>query len=68
MRLEKHLERSEWRILQHFSVSFYESAFQKGLARGVIVQPHPDIDFFFWNGVYDQNLGVTEPTNDDFNL
>jgi CRISPR-associated helicase Cas3/CRISPR-associated endonuclease Cas3-HD len=68
MRLEKHLERSEWRILQHFSVSFYESAFQKGLARGVIVQPHPDIDFYFWNGVYDQNLGVTEPTNDDFNL
>jgi len=68
MRLEKHLERSEWRTLQYFSVSFYESAFQKSLARGVIVQPHPDIDFYFWNGVYDQNLGVTEPSNDDFNL
>jgi CRISPR-associated endonuclease/helicase Cas3 len=68
MRLEKHLERSEWRTLQHFSISFYESAFQKCLARGVIVQPHPDIDFYFWNGVYDQNLGVTEPSNDDFNL
>lgn len=68
LRIAKHLDRSEWRTLQRFSVSFYEAAFLASLARGVIVQPHTDLDFYFWNGVYDDNLGVTEPSNDDFHL
>lgn len=64
----KYLDRAEWRTLQRFSISFYEAAFQASLARGIIVQPHSDLDFFFWNGVYDDNLGVTEPSNSDFIL
>jgi len=68
LRAAKCLDRSEWRTLQRFSVSFYELAFQAALARGTIVRPHADLDFHFWNGVYDSDLGVTEPSNDDFNI
>lgn len=68
MRREKHLSRDDWRLVQRFSVNFYLSEFIPALARGVIVQPLPDIEFYFWNGHYDEHLGVTEPALHQFSI
>ncbi|MFA5264354.1 MAG: CRISPR-associated helicase Cas3' [Opitutaceae bacterium] len=68
MRLEKHLSRDDWRLAQRFSVNFYLSEFSAALAQGIIVQPLPDTEFYFWNGYYDEHLGVTEPTLHQFSL
>ncbi|MFZ5493772.1 MAG: CRISPR-associated helicase Cas3' [Verrucomicrobiota bacterium] len=67
-RREKHLSRENWRLAHRFSVSFYQSEFLGGLGRGEIVQPIPDIEFYFWNGHYDADLGVTSPELKDFSL
>ena len=68
MRREKHLSREDWRLAHRFCVNFYQSEFIAALARGEIVQPMPDIEFYFWNGQYDEHLGVTAPVLNDFNL
>ncbi len=68
MRREKHLSREDWRLVQRFSVNFYLSEFTAALARGVIVQPLPNIEFYFWNGHYDEHLGVSEPALHQFSL
>ena len=68
MRREKHLSRDDWRLVQRFSVNFYLSEFSLALARGSIVQPLPDTEFYFWNGHYDEHLGVSEPALDQFSL
>lgn len=68
MRREKHLCRDDWRLAHRFSVNFYQSEFIAALARGEIVQPMPEIGFYFWNGQYDESLGVIAPTLNDFNL
>lgn len=67
-RREKHLSREDWRRAHRYSVNFYPSEFLAALGRGEIVQPLPDVHFHFWNGPYDDNLGVTSPTLNDFNL
>jgi len=67
MRREKHLSRDDWRLAHRFSVNFYQSEFLASLSRGEIVQPISDLDFYFWNGQYDLNLGVAPPTPADFN-
>lgn len=64
MRTQKHLSRDEWRLVQRYSVNLFLSAFTPALARGVIVQPLPDTDFYFWNGHYDEDLGLGEPSLD----
>lgn len=66
MRREKHLSRDDWRLAHRFSVNFYQSEFLKCLNREII-QPVPDVEFYFWNGKYDERLGVTAPTLNDFN-
>jgi len=68
MRHEKHLSRDDWRLVQRFSVNFYLSEFSLALARGIIVQPLPDIEFYFWNGNYDEYLGVSEPALHQFSI
>lgn len=68
IRREKHLSRDDWRLAHRFSVSFYQSEFLASLGRGEIVQPVPDLEFYFWNGHYDEDLGATTPTLDNFNL
>lgn len=68
IRYQKYLSRDEWRLAQRFSVNFYESEFIPSLARGEIMQPVPDFDFYFWNGHYDEDLGVATPSLNDFNL
>ena len=68
IRYQKYLSRDEWRLAQRFAVNFYQSEFNASLARGEIVQPVPDFDFYFWNGHYDHDLGVTAPSLKDFNL
>ena len=68
MRREKHLSRDDWRLVQRFSVNFYHSEFSVALARGIIVQPLPDTEFYFWNGHYDEHLGVSEPALHQFSL
>lgn len=68
MRREKHLSRDDWRLVQRFSVNFYLSEFNSALARGSIVQPLPDTEFYFWNGHYDDFLGVSEPALNQFLL
>jgi len=68
MRREKHLSRDDWRLVQRFSVNFYLSEFTAALARGIIVQPLPDTEFYFWNGHYDEHLGVSEPAFHQFSL
>ena len=68
MRREKHLSRDDWRLVQRFSVNFYLSEFKSALAHGSIVQPLPDTEFYFWNGHYDEHLGVCEPTLNQFSL
>jgi CRISPR-associated endonuclease/helicase Cas3 len=67
-RREKHLSRDDWRLAHRFSVSFYQSEFLRSLGRGEIVQPIPDIEFYFWNGHYNADLGVTSPELKDFSL
>lgn len=67
-RRERHLSREDWRLAHRFSVSFYQSEFLRSLGRGEIVQPIPDIEFYFWNGHYDADLGVTSPELKDFSL
>ncbi len=64
IRTQKHLSRDEWRLVQRYSVNLYLSAFTPALARGVIVQPLTDTDFYFWNGHYDEHLGLGEPSLD----
>jgi CRISPR-associated endonuclease/helicase Cas3 len=66
MRTQKHLSRDEWRLVQRYSVNLYLSTFTPALARGVIVQPLPDTEFYFWNGHYDEHLGVCEPEGSSF--
>jgi CRISPR-associated helicase Cas3/CRISPR-associated endonuclease Cas3-HD len=68
IRTQKHLTRDEWRLVQRYSVNLYLSAFTPALARGVIVQPLPDIDFYYWNGHYDEQLGLGEPSLDQLCL
>jgi CRISPR-associated helicase Cas3/CRISPR-associated endonuclease Cas3-HD len=68
MRREKHLSREDWRLAHRYSVNFYQSEFIAALVRGEIVQPLPDVEFFFWNGKYDEHLGVTAPVLSDFNV
>jgi CRISPR-associated helicase Cas3/CRISPR-associated endonuclease Cas3-HD len=68
MRREKHLSRDDWRLVQRFSVNLYHSEFTTALARGIIVQPLPDTEFYFWNGHYDEHLGVSEPALHQFSL
>jgi CRISPR-associated endonuclease/helicase Cas3 len=67
IRYQKHLSRDDWRLAQRFSVNFYQSEFLKCLGRE-IVQPVSELEFYFWNGQYDEHLGITAPTLDDFNL
>ena len=67
-RCQKHLSRDDWRLAHRFTVNFYHSEFLAALGRGEIVQPVSDVEFYFWNGTYDADLGVTSPTSDDFNL
>jgi len=67
-RYQKHLSRDDWRLAHRFSVNFYQSEFLAALSRGEIVQPVADVEFYFWNGPYDDDLGVTSPTLNDFNL
>jgi CRISPR-associated helicase Cas3/CRISPR-associated endonuclease Cas3-HD len=62
MRREKHLSRDDWRLVQRFSVNLYLSEFFAALGRGMIVQPLPDTEFYYWNGYYDEYLGIAEPT------
>jgi CRISPR-associated endonuclease/helicase Cas3 len=64
---QKHLLRDDWRLAHRFSVNFYQSEFIASLGRGEIVQPVPDLEFYFWNGQYDQHVGVTAPTLNDYN-
>jgi len=66
-RSQKHLTRDDWRLAHRFSVNFYQSEFVACLTRGEIVQPVADAEFYFWNGPYDDGLGVTAPTLHDFN-
>ena len=68
VRREKHLSRKDWRQVHRFSVNFYQTEFNAARARGEVIQPVPEVDFFFWNGQYDENLGVTTPVLNDFNL
>ncbi|CAN5792019.1 CRISPR-associated helicase/endonuclease Cas3 [soil metagenome] len=68
IRYQKYLSRDEWRLAQRFAVNFYQSEFNASVARGEIVQPVPDFDFYFWNGHYDEDLGVVAPSLNDFNL
>lgn len=68
MRSEKHLSRDDWSLVQRFSVNFYLSEFSLALARGSILQPLPDTEFYFWNGHYDEYLGVSEPALNQFSL
>ena len=68
IRYQKHLSRDDWRLAHRFSVNFYQTEFIASLARGEIVQPVPDLEFYFWNGQYDLHIGVTAPTLNDFNL
>lgn len=69
-RYQKHLSRDDWRLAHRFSVNFYQSEFLAALSpsRGEIVQPVPEVEFYYWNGPYDNHLGVTTPTLNDFNL
>ncbi len=67
-RYQKHLSRDDWRRVHRFSVNFYQSEFLASLGRGEIVRPVPDVEFYFWNGPYDEHLGVTSPALNDFNL
>lgn len=66
-RTVKHLSRDDWRLAHRFSVSLYHSAFNASLTRGEIVQPVPEIEFYFWNGHYDEDLGICAPSLNDFN-
>ncbi len=66
-RYQKHLSRDDWRRAQRFAVNFYESEFIASLARGEIIQPVPGVDFYFWNGRYDEHIGVSTPDLNDFN-
>lgn len=68
MRTQKHLTRDEWQLVQRYSVNLYLSAFTPALARGDIVQPLPDTEFYFWNGHYDEHLGLGEPSIDQLCL
>jgi len=68
MREKKHFSRDDWRLVQRYSVHFYLSEFSPALARGTIVQPLPDIEFYFWNGHYDEHLGVSEPSLNLYSL
>ncbi len=68
MRREKHLSRDDWRHVQRFSVNFYHSEFTAALARGSIVQPLPDTEFYFWNGHYDEHFGVSDPALSQYSL
>jgi len=67
IRHQKHLSRDDWRLAHRFSINFYQSEFMASLGRGEIVQPVPDLEFYFWNGLYDQHVGVTAPTLNDYN-
>ena len=67
IRYQKHFSRDDWRLVHRFSVNFYQSEFIASLGRGEIVQPVPDLEFYFWNGQYDQHVGVTAPTLNDYN-
>lgn len=64
---DKHLSRDDWRLAHRFSVNFYQSELMRSLHREII-QPVSDMEFYFWNGNYDDDLGVTAPTLNDFNL
>lgn len=68
IRGEKHLSRDDWRRVHRFSVSFHQTEFIAALARGEIVQPTPVVECYFWNGQYDEHLGVTDPLPNDFSL
>jgi hypothetical protein len=68
MREKKHFSRDDWRLVQRYSVNFYLSEFAPALARGTIVQPLTDTEFYFWNGHYDEHLGVSEPTLSQYSL
>ena len=68
LREKKHLSRDDWRLVQRYSVNFYLSEFAPALARGTIVQPLPDTEFYFWNGHYDEHLGVSEPALNQYSL
>jgi CRISPR-associated endonuclease/helicase Cas3 len=67
IRHQKHLLRDDWQLAHRFSVNFYQSEFIASLGRGEIVQPVPDLEFYFWNGQYNQHVGVTAPTLNDYN-
>lgn len=67
-RREKHLSHDDWRLAHRFSVSFHQPEFLRSLGHGEIVRPIPDIEFYFWNGHYDADLGVTSPELKDFSL
>lgn len=66
IRRQKYLSRDDWRLSRRYSVNFYQSEFIAALARGEIVQPVPDVEFYFWNGFYDDSIGVTSPSLNDF--
>jgi CRISPR-associated endonuclease/helicase Cas3 len=67
IRSQKHLSRDDWRLAHRFSVNFYQSEFIASLSCGEIVRPEPDLDFYFWNGTYDEHVGVTAPSLNDYN-
>ncbi len=63
---KRHLNRKLWRRAHRFSVNFYEGPFQEFLRNGEIVQPVPELDFFYWNGHYSHDFGIGHP--EDFIL
>ena len=67
-RSKKHLSREDWRRSNRFSVNFYQTEFNAAFYRGEIIQPVPDVEFYFWNGQYDEHLGVTAPVLNDLIL
>ena len=67
-RTQKHLSREDWQLAHRYSVSLYHTAFNAALAAGEIIQPVPDAEFYFWNGCYDKDLGISAPTLNDLNL
>lgn len=64
----KSLSSDDWRRIDRFSINFYQTEFAEAFSRGEIIQPIPEVEFFFWNGLYDENLGATAPTLNEFSL
>lgn len=68
LKTQRHLTATECRMAQRFSVNLYMGEFQKALAQGWVYQPVPEWELYVWNSNYDEDLGASHPSNEDFNL